>query len=116
MHLRRSVLNAKRLSWPNNEESLTVPIRVQHVRVSGTGDVWNLSVANTPEYFANGILVHNCVQAFWTERGTWADAYGTVTCRRCERGFLLAPNGKTRTHCPFCATSLTEEEEMEMAA
>lgn len=56
------------------------------------------------------------VQAFWTERGTWADAYGTVTCRRCERGFLLAPNGKTRTHCPFCATSLAEEEEMEMAA
>ncbi len=25
--------------------------------------VWNLEVAEQPEYFANGILVHNCVWA-----------------------------------------------------
>jgi hypothetical protein len=56
------------------------------------------------------------VQAFWTERSTWADAYGTVTCRRCERGFLLAPNGTERTHCPFCGTALIDDDEMEMAA
>ena len=26
--------------------------------------VWNLQVAGQPEYFANGILVHNCVMAY----------------------------------------------------
>jgi hypothetical protein len=32
--------------------------------VAGERPVWNLTVAGQPEYFANGILVHNCVQAF----------------------------------------------------
>lgn len=36
------------------------------VRVSenqGKRPVYNLTVAGTPEYFANGILVHNCLDA-----------------------------------------------------
>lgn len=52
------------------------------------------------------------VQAFWTERTSWSDAYGTTTCLRCERGFLAEINGRTRTSCPFCGTSLNEELEM----
>ena len=41
------------------------PVRehVDHVcvRVVGKQDVYNLSVAETPEYFAQGVLVHNCI-------------------------------------------------------
>ena len=38
-----------------------VPVRVERVCEFGTGNVYNLEVADCPEYFANGILVHNCV-------------------------------------------------------
>jgi hypothetical protein len=56
------------------------------------------------------------VQAFWTERSSWADAYGVATCRGCTRGFLAEVNGVARTHCPFCGTVLQEPEDMEMEA
>jgi len=45
------------------------------------------------------------VQAFWTEKGTWHDAYGTITCSGCKRGYLLVANGTRRSNCPFCGTS-----------
>lgn len=48
-------------------DPLGTPTGVDHVRrVSLTGEVapvYNLSVAGQPEYFANGILVHNCLDA-----------------------------------------------------
>lgn len=39
---------------------ILVPVRVDKISASGTSDVYNLSVGEEPEYFANGILVHNC--------------------------------------------------------
>jgi hypothetical protein len=32
----------------------------ERVTPAGTARVWALKVAGTPEYFANGVLVHNC--------------------------------------------------------
>jgi len=46
------------------------------------------------------------VQAFWTQAGGWSDAYGTATCRGCQRGFIRTINGTRRTNCPFCGTTL----------
>jgi hypothetical protein len=40
-----------------------VAVRVAQVTAAGRGEVWNLEVADQPEYFAAGILVHNCVFA-----------------------------------------------------
>ena len=37
-----------------------VPVHVVRVYQSGRGTVYNLSVSGPEEYFANGILVHNC--------------------------------------------------------
>lgn len=37
-----------------------VPAYVVRVSDAGTSDVYNLSVDQVPEYFANGVLVHNC--------------------------------------------------------
>ena len=44
------------------------------VSICGAGErqVWNLQVAGQPEYFANGILVHNCVMAFVPHLGEHA--------------------------------------------
>lgn len=38
-------------------------VRVRRISKVGRATVWNLSVAECPEYLANGILVHNC---FWS--------------------------------------------------
>jgi hypothetical protein len=38
----------------------TVPVRVLGKRAGGRADVYNLEVEGEPEYFANGVLVHNC--------------------------------------------------------
>jgi len=35
---------------------------VTHFKPTGGLDVWNLEVENTPNYFANGYLVHNCTK------------------------------------------------------
>lgn len=37
------------------------PVFVAHSYESGEAPVYNLTVQDTPEYFANGVLVHNCV-------------------------------------------------------
>ena len=44
--------------------------------------------------------------------GSWADAYGTMTCvnEKCGRPFMREANGKPRTECPFCHTPLDEPE------
>jgi hypothetical protein len=33
------------------------------VRDAGTARVYNLTVAGAPEFYANGVLVHNCMDA-----------------------------------------------------
>lgn len=38
---------------------------------TGRREVFNLTVADAPEYFANGILVHNCEKAWADEIGAW---------------------------------------------
>lgn len=50
------------------------------------------------------------VQAFWTEAGNWQDAYGTLTCQNCRRGFLATALGVKRTACPFCNVAIIEME------
>jgi hypothetical protein len=35
-------------------------VYVLSVYAAGLADVYNLSVSGIPEYFANGVLVHNC--------------------------------------------------------
>lgn len=49
------------------------------------------------------------VQAFWTEAGNWHDAYGTVKCGKCDRGFLATVSGTRRERCPYCNTIIEEE-------
>lgn len=50
------------------------------------------------------------VQAFFTEAGNWHDAYGTLTCDSCGRGFVLMLNGQRRKKCPFCNTVIGVED------
>jgi len=50
------------------------------------------------------------MQACWAASGSWHDAYGTATCPACSRPFLREADGKPRTECPFCHTSLDEPE------
>lgn len=69
-----SVSNAENSARPNQFELLNTaltdvdffqegemqPLRVVQVKLLNQQPVYNLSVSNLPEYFANGILVHNC--------------------------------------------------------
>jgi hypothetical protein len=110
--------------------------RFAHVNVGGVtvlsvqenvepSTVYNLSVDNQPEYFANGILVHNCqwtpldkespdrldacVWTLWSLRdligGSFLSAYGVIRCDSCQHPFTANyPNTKKpRTACPKCA-------------
>lgn len=46
-----------------NKPQKRVPVSVVRSYESGSAPVYNLTVETVPEYFANGILVHNCVYA-----------------------------------------------------
>lgn len=50
------------------------------------------------------------VQAFWTERVNWHDAYGTVKCEKCSRGFLAIANGVRRVNCIHCGSPIPQDE------
>lgn len=43
----------------------SAPVRVVSVRAAGTSPVYDLTVADQHEFFANGILVHNCTYGLY---------------------------------------------------
>lgn len=49
----------KRFQPTNTIPTVHVPVRVVASSSAGTGPVYDLSVNQNPEYFANGVLVHN---------------------------------------------------------
>lgn len=51
---------AKNLHATNLKESSAAPVHVVSVGRGKTASVYNLTVADCPEYFANSFLVHNC--------------------------------------------------------
>lgn len=50
----------KNIKHPFQREVDTAPVFVSRVRGGGKKKVYNLSVDKDHEYFANGVLVHNC--------------------------------------------------------
>jgi hypothetical protein len=52
------------------------------------------------------------MQSCYGASGSWMDAYGTMLCinEKCGRAFLREADGKPRTECPYCHTSLDEPE------
>lgn len=46
--------------FPNPERAVEPVVVVSRARIVGRASVYNLQVENCPEYFANGVLVHNC--------------------------------------------------------
>lgn len=47
-------------------------------------------------------LVWACTELRGLSGSSWAEAYGTTTCERCERSFMKVVSGNERTVCPFC--------------
>ena len=55
------------------------------------------------------------VQAFFTVAGSFHEVYGTEMCpnEKCGRGFARNFNGKPRDRCPYCATLLDADDEVQ---
>lgn len=54
---------AKSLWQHQGERSPAAPVRVVAVKPAGNATIFNLTVEGTHEYYANGVLVHNCADA-----------------------------------------------------
>jgi hypothetical protein len=50
------------------------------------------------------------VQAFWTEAGSWHDAYGTARCEGCGQAFLTKVDGVLRNKCPHCGVLILDDD------
>jgi hypothetical protein len=50
------------------------------------------------------------VQAFWTEAGSWHDAYGTTKCDSCGQAFLTKVDGVERIKCPHCDALVLDDD------
>lgn len=74
--------------------------------------VYDLTVADAHEFVANGVIVHNCVWAFYDLKdligGSWLDAYGVIKCERCDKPFTKTSGGVKRDKCPHCGAPLEE--------
>ncbi len=53
----------RHLESRNQRNKQSAPVHVLGLYAAGKAPVYNLQVQNAPEYFANGVLVHNCVWA-----------------------------------------------------
>lgn len=62
------------LGQSERDRSIASPPVVKRLRESGTLPVFNLQVADQPEFFANGVLVHNCnlLQFFYVDHSIQA--------------------------------------------
>lgn len=58
-----AVFARKNLTHQNTGQGKPVRVYVARVTESGKQDVYNLQVNEQPEFYANGILVHNCIWA-----------------------------------------------------
>ena len=58
------------------------------------------------------------IQAFFTVSGSFHDVYGTEMCpsEKCGRGFARNVKGKPRGRCPYCNTSLENDDDETEAA
>jgi hypothetical protein len=88
------------LSLPPNVKD--AEFAVERVTPAGTARVWALKVSGTPEYFANGVLVHNCDAALYA----WRHCYQWVAEVRQNNGLKY---GKSEADWML----LQEEQEME---
>jgi hypothetical protein len=81
----------------DRENLRLAPVSVVRSCAAGERPVWNLQVAGKPEYFANGILVHNCVMAFVPHLGD-----GTPGAVRRWAGAVeldsMGASGETKAH------------------
>jgi hypothetical protein len=68
------------LSSPPNVKD--AEFAVERVTPAGTARVWALKVSGTPEYFANGVLVHNCDAALYA----WRHCYAYLSDMRQDNG------------------------------
>jgi predicted RNA-binding Zn-ribbon protein involved in translation (DUF1610 family) len=76
--------------------------------------VYNLTVDDAQEFFANGVLVHNCDSFAYAvtmadqlqSSQDWAYAYGIHTCHACGHLYVLRPTGYTVDRpCPKCGAA-----------
>jgi len=82
---------------------------------AGSGDaaVYDLMVEDAHEFVANGVIVHNCVWAFFDLKdlvsASWLEAYNVSKCEKCEKPFFRSIDGVPRKSCPFCSAPLEDE-------
>jgi hypothetical protein len=57
----RSVCTVDTLSWPKRSVCGSAPVRVRYIQgLAEPQSVYNLTVADAHDFYADGILVHNC--------------------------------------------------------
>jgi hypothetical protein len=83
---------------------LTAGFAVESVTPAGTARVWALKVSGKPEYFADGVLVHNCDAALYA----WRHCYQYLSEVR-------QPNGLKHGHTEEDWMVLQEEQALERA-
>jgi hypothetical protein len=76
--LNNSAHSAAQPSWLARNPNSAARLHAQTVTEVNPGPVFNLTVEGTPEYYANGILTHNCDAVFWT----WNDLRGMPKAKR----------------------------------
>jgi PBSX family phage terminase large subunit len=76
------MFNARSAVFSSKPAVLTARFAVERVTPAGTARVWALKVSGRPEYFANGVLVHNCDAALYA----WRHCYQYLSDMRQSNG------------------------------
>lgn len=104
----RSVVS--RLNAIATKRRFAVPVHVVRVTDGGIADVYNLMVEGQPEYFANGILVHNCRYGIYS----YIDAQGKPSELRIQdrmKKIMKQPGPMTATTALLNYSKIKKEEE-----
>jgi hypothetical protein len=74
--------NARSAALSSRPSIQRAEFAVERVTPDGTARVWALRVSGKPEYFANGVLVHNCDAALYA----WRHCYAYLSDMRQDNG------------------------------
>lgn len=64
-YFRKCAINVRRILKESASQNSVVPVVVVSIQPKGVANVFNLEVEDQPEYYANGVLVHNCLQMLY---------------------------------------------------
>lgn len=101
------LIRDRNLDLPDEEDLVGELLSLRLVEGSSPGILKLTTEGGTAGHFDRvTAFMLACEELLARPSGSWIDAFGVLECLACSRQFLAEADGRPRTACPFCSTSV----------